>query len=41
MSAVRFGYLNTLVAGIILEALAVAAFIPLAYSGGDLRCLPR
>ena len=36
MSAARFGYLNTLVAGIVLEALAVAAFIPLAYSGGDL-----
>ena len=36
VSAARFGYLNTLLAGIILEALAVAAFIPLAYSGGDL-----
>ncbi len=33
LSAARFGYLNTLVAGIVLEALAVAAFIPLAYSG--------
>ena len=37
VSAARFGYLNTLLAGIVLEALAVAAFIPLAYSGGDLR----
>ncbi len=36
ISAARFGYLNTLLAGILLEALAVAAFIPLAYSGGDL-----
>lgn len=34
--AARFGYLNTLLAGIVLEALAVAAFIPLAYSHGDL-----
>jgi PAT family beta-lactamase induction signal transducer AmpG len=37
ISAARFGYLPTLVAGILLEAIAVAAFIPLAYSGGDLR----
>jgi PAT family beta-lactamase induction signal transducer AmpG len=37
ISAARFGYLRTLVAGILLEAIAVAAFIPLAYSGGDLR----
>lgn len=37
VSAARFGYLKTLVAGILLEAIAVAAFIPLAYSGGDLR----
>ena len=37
ISAARFGYLRTLVAGIVLEAIAVAAFIPLAYSGGDLR----
>jgi MFS transporter, PAT family, beta-lactamase induction signal transducer AmpG len=36
LSAARFGYLNTLLAGIFLEALAVAAFIPLAFSGGDL-----
>ena len=35
--AARFGYLKTLVAGILLEAIAVAAFIPLAYSGADLR----
>src|SRR6266550_2920048 len=37
ISAARFGYLRTLVAGILLEAVAVAAFVPLAYSGGDLR----
>jgi PAT family beta-lactamase induction signal transducer AmpG len=36
ISAARFGYLTTLLAGIFLEALAVAAFVPLAYSGGDL-----
>jgi PAT family beta-lactamase induction signal transducer AmpG len=36
ISAARFGYLPTLVAGIALEAIAVAAFIPLAYSGADL-----
>lgn len=36
VSAARFGYLNTLLAGILLEALAVAAFIPLAWSGGNL-----
>ena len=35
--AARFGYLRTLVAGIVLEAVAVAAFVPLAYSGGDLK----
>jgi PAT family beta-lactamase induction signal transducer AmpG len=37
ISAARFGYLRTLVAGILLEAMAVAAFVPLAYSGGDLK----
>ena len=37
ISAARFGYLRTLVAGIVLEAIAVAAFVPLAYSGADLR----
>ena len=35
-SAARFGYLRTLVFGILLEAIAVAAYVPLAYSGGDL-----
>ena len=29
--------MNTLVAGILLESLAVAVFVPLAYSGGDLK----
>jgi PAT family beta-lactamase induction signal transducer AmpG len=37
ISAARFGYLNTLVAGILMEAIAVAVFVPLAYSGGDLK----
>jgi MFS transporter, PAT family, beta-lactamase induction signal transducer AmpG len=35
--AARFGYLRTLVIGIVMEAIAVAAYIPLAYSGGDLK----
>jgi len=37
ISAARFGYLRTLVAGVLMEALAVAVFVPLAYSGGDLK----
>jgi PAT family beta-lactamase induction signal transducer AmpG len=37
ISAARFGYLRTLVAGILFEAVAVAAFVPLAYSGGDIK----
>jgi PAT family beta-lactamase induction signal transducer AmpG len=37
ISAARFGYLRTLVAGILMEAVAVAAYVPLAYSGGDLN----
>jgi len=37
IAAVRFGYLKTLVAGIVLESLSVAAYIALAYSAGDLR----
>jgi PAT family beta-lactamase induction signal transducer AmpG len=37
ISAARFGYLPTLIAGIVLEAIAVFVFVPLAYSGGDLR----
>jgi PAT family beta-lactamase induction signal transducer AmpG len=37
ISAARFGYLKTLVAGILLESVAVAVFVPLAYSGGDLK----
>jgi PAT family beta-lactamase induction signal transducer AmpG len=37
VSAARFGYLRTLVFGILLEAIAVIAYAPLAYSGGDLK----
>jgi PAT family beta-lactamase induction signal transducer AmpG len=36
ISAVRFGYMRTLVIGLLLEALAVLAYIPIAYSKGDL-----
>jgi PAT family beta-lactamase induction signal transducer AmpG len=37
LSAVRFGYMKTLIAGAVLQGLAVASFATLAYSGGDLR----
>ncbi len=37
VSALRFGYIRTLVAGAVLQALAVAAYALLARSGGDLR----
>jgi len=36
VSAVRFGYMRTLIAGLVLEAIAVLAYIPIAYSGGNL-----
>lgn len=36
-SAARFGYMKTLLAGAVLQALSVAAFAGLAYSGGDVR----
>jgi PAT family beta-lactamase induction signal transducer AmpG len=36
ISAARFGYMRTLVAGLLLEAIAVLAYIPIAYSHGDL-----
>jgi len=36
-SAVRFGYLWTLVAGVILKILVIANFATLAYTGPDLR----
>ncbi len=36
ISAARFGYMRTLIAGILLEAIAVLAYIPIAYSHGDL-----
>lgn len=35
--AARFGYMKTLIAGAVLQGLAVASFAILAYSGGDLR----
>ena len=37
LSAVRFGYMKTLIAGAVMQALAVASYAFLAYSGGDLR----
>ena len=36
ISAARFGYMRTLVIGLLLEAVAVLAYIPIAYSHGDL-----
>jgi PAT family beta-lactamase induction signal transducer AmpG len=36
ISAARFGYMRTLVLGVLLEALAVLAYVPIAYSHGDL-----
>jgi PAT family beta-lactamase induction signal transducer AmpG len=36
ISAARFGYMRTLIAGLLLEAIAVLAYIPIAYSHGDL-----
>lgn len=36
ISAARFGYMRTLIVGLLLEAIAVLAYIPIAYSGGDL-----
>jgi PAT family beta-lactamase induction signal transducer AmpG len=37
VSAVRFGYFKTLVAGAIVQSLVIAAFATLAYTGPDLR----
>jgi PAT family beta-lactamase induction signal transducer AmpG len=37
LSAVRFGYMKTLVAGVILQSLVIAAFAVLAYTGPDLK----
>ena len=37
VSAVRFGYMRTLVAGVILKILVIANFATLAYTGPDLR----
>lgn len=36
LSAVRFGYMKTLIAGVILQSLVIAAFALMAYSHGDL-----
>jgi PAT family beta-lactamase induction signal transducer AmpG len=36
ISAVRFGYVKTLIAGAILQGLSIAVYAVLAYSGGDL-----
>ena len=36
-SALRFGYLQTLIAGVILKILVIANFATLAYTGPDLR----
>jgi PAT family beta-lactamase induction signal transducer AmpG len=36
-SALRFGYMRTLVAGVILQSLVIASFAILAYQGSDLR----
>jgi MFS transporter, PAT family, beta-lactamase induction signal transducer AmpG len=36
-SALRFGYVNTLIAGVILKSLVIANFATLAYTGPDLR----
>jgi MFS transporter, PAT family, beta-lactamase induction signal transducer AmpG len=36
-SALRFGYVRTLIAGVILQSVVIAAFALLAYAGPDLR----
>jgi PAT family beta-lactamase induction signal transducer AmpG len=36
-SAVRFGYLNTLIFGVVLKILVIANFATMAYAGPDLR----
>jgi PAT family beta-lactamase induction signal transducer AmpG len=36
-SALRFGYVKTLIIGVILQSLVIAAFAILAYSGPDVR----
>jgi PAT family beta-lactamase induction signal transducer AmpG len=36
-SALRFGYLNTLITGVVLKMLVIASFATLAYTGPDLR----
>jgi MFS transporter, PAT family, beta-lactamase induction signal transducer AmpG len=36
-SALRFGYMKTLIAGVILQSVVIAGFAVLAYAGSDLR----
>jgi MFS transporter, PAT family, beta-lactamase induction signal transducer AmpG len=36
-SALRFGYMKTLIAGVILQSVVIASFAVLAYAGPDLR----
>jgi PAT family beta-lactamase induction signal transducer AmpG len=36
-SALRFGYISTLIVGVILQSLVIAAFAILAYTGPDVR----
>jgi PAT family beta-lactamase induction signal transducer AmpG len=36
-SALRFGYVRTLIIGVVLQSLVIAAFALLAYSGPDIR----
>jgi MFS transporter, PAT family, beta-lactamase induction signal transducer AmpG len=37
LSAVRFGYFRTLIAGLIIQSLVIANFATLAYTGPDIR----
>jgi PAT family beta-lactamase induction signal transducer AmpG len=37
LAAVRFGYIRTLIAGAVLQGLAISAYATLAYAGNDLR----
>ena len=36
-SALRFGYFRTLIVGVVLQSVVIAAFALLAYSGPDIR----
>ena len=37
LSAIRFGYFNTLTVGVVLQSIVISAFAILAYSGPDVR----